>query len=314
MKVRFYTVIISLLICFSETNADSNLNVVVSIKPFHSLVSGVMLGVACPELLLRGNFSPHTYSLKPSDAKKLQYADLVFWGGEALEGFLAKPIISLSKNAEVVSILEINGLKLRSFRSESHIRKSEIFESYRRNLPKNQGAELKAALDPHIWLDPENAKVITQETVKILSNFDPENAQKFQKNGEKIIVRLNELDKQLSSEMSEISDRTYLVLHDAYQYFERRYQLKSAGSITLQLGHFLGVSRLKKVQKMIQTSKVRCIFTEPQYSQKLVKTLLKNTSVKKGILDPIGADILPGPELYFDLMKNLRISLKSCLN
>lgn len=314
MKVRFYTVIISLLICFSETNADSNLNVVVSIKPFHSLVSGVMLGVACPELLLKGNFSPHTYSLKPSDAKKLQYADFVFWGGEALEGFLAKPINLLSKNAEVVSVLEINGLKLRSFSAESHIGKSENFESHSHNLPKNQVAELKAAVDPHIWLDPENAKVITQKTVQILSDFDPENAQKFQKNGEKIIVRLNELDQHLSSEMSEISDRTYLVLHDAYQYFESRYHLKSAGSITLQLEHFLGVSRLKNVQKMIQTSKVRCIFTEPQYSQKLVKTLIKDTSVKRGILDPIGVDILPGPELYFDLLKNLSISLKSCLN
>jgi zinc transport system substrate-binding protein len=314
MKVRFYTVIISLLICFSETNADSNLNVVVSIKPFHSLISGVMLGVARPELLLRGNFSPHTYSLKPSDAKKLQYADLVFWGGEALEGFLAKPISSLSKNAEVFSILGINGLKLRFFSAESHIVKSEIFESYSNNLPKNKGADLKAAVDPHIWLDPENAKVITQKTVRILSDFDPENAQIFQKNGEKIIFRLNELDQQLSSEMSEIPDRTYLVLHDAYQYFESRYQLKSAGSITLQLEHFLGVSRLKKVQKMIKTSKVRCIFTEPQYSQKLVNTLIKDTSVKKGILDPIGADILPGPELYFDLLKNLSISLKSCLN
>ena len=165
-----------------------------------------------------------------------------------------------------------------------------------------------------IWLDPENAKVITQKTVQILSDFDPENAQEFQKNGEKIIVKLNELDQQLSSEMSKLSDRNYLVLHDAYQYFESRYQLKNAGSITLQLEHFLSVSRLKKVQKIIKTSKVRCIFIEPQYSQKLVKTLIKDSSVKKGILDPIGADILPGPELYFDLLKNLSISLKSCLN
>ena len=314
MKVRFYTVIISLLICFSETNADSNLNVVVSIKPFHSLVSGVMLGVARPELLLKGNFSPHTYSLKPSDAKKLQYADFVFWGGEALEGFLSKPISSLSKNAEVVSILEINGLKLRSFRAESHIGKSESFESYSHNHSSDQDSELQSAVDPHIWLDTENVKVITQKIVHILSEFDPENAQKYQRNGEKIFVRINELDQQLSSEISEISDRTYLVLHDAYQYFESRYQLNSVGSITLQLEHFLSVSRLKKVQNMINTNKVRCIFTEPQYSQKLVKALIKGTSVKKGVLDPIGADILPGPELYFDLLKNLSISLRSCLN
>ena len=220
----------------------------------------------------------------------------------------------MSKNAKVVSILEINGLKLRSVRAENHLGKSEKFESYSHNLTKNQVAEMKAAVDPHIWLDPENAKVITQKTVQILSDFDPENAQKFLKNGENIIVRLNELDQHLSLEMSEISDSTYLVLHEAYQYFESRYKLKNKGSITLQLEHFLGVSRLKKVQKMIKTNKVSCIFTEPQYSQKLVKNLIKDTSVKKGILDPIGADILPGPELYFDLMKNLSTSLKSCLN
>ena len=112
-----------------------------------------MLGVARPELLLKGNFSPHTYSLKPSDAEKLQYADFVFWGGETLEGFLAKPINLLSKKADVVSILEIKGLKLKFFRSESHIGKSENFESHSHNLPKNKVAELKTAIDPHIWLD-----------------------------------------------------------------------------------------------------------------------------------------------------------------
>ena len=113
---------------------------------------------------------------------------------------MAKPIRSLSKNAEVISILDINGLMLRSFRAENHLGKSEKFESYSHNLTKNQVAELKAAVDPHIWLDPENAKVITQKTVHILSDFDPENAQKFQKNGENIIVRLNELDQHLLEE------------------------------------------------------------------------------------------------------------------
>ena len=144
--------------------------------------------------------------------------------------------------------------------------------------------------------------------------MDYQKYQKYQKNGVKMIVRINELDQHISSEMSEISDRTYLVLHDAYQYFESRYRLNSSGSITLQLEHFLSVSRLKKVQNMINTNKVRCIFTEPQYSQKLVKALIKGTSVKTGVLDPIGADIIPGPELYFDLLKNLSISLRSCLN
>ena len=314
MRVQFFIAIISILLSFTRSYADSNLNVVVSIKPYHSLVSGVMLGVASPKLLLKGNLSPHSYSLKPSDAEGLQNADIIFWGGENLEVFLAKPLSSLSKKAKVVSMFEMNGLKLKLFRPVNHIGKYENYESYISNLPNDQDSKQKSAVDPHIWLDPENTKVIIKGIVNILSETDPLNAQIYQRNGEKIKVRLNELDQHLSSEMSEISNRTYLVLHDAYQYFENRYQLKNAGSITLNLGHFLGVSRLKKVQNMIKKNEVFCIFTEPQYSQKLVVTLIKGTSVKKGILDPIGSDLKPGPELYFDLMKNLSISLKSCLN
>ena len=314
MKVRFYILIISLLLCFSRTNADSNLNIVVSIKPFHSLVSGVMLGISIPRLLLKGNLSPHRYSMKPSDAEELQYADIIFWGGENLEIFLAKPLSSLSKDAKVFSVLQMDGLMLKSFRSLEYKRKSEIFESYAINLSDEQYIEQHSAVDPHIWLDPENAKVITNRIVNILSEFDPVNAKKYQRNGEKINFRLNELDQQLSSEMRKISDRPYLVLHDAYQYFESRYQLKSAGSITLNLDHLLGVRRLKKVQTMIKRNEVLCIFGEPQYSKKIIEVLIEGTSVKKGILDPIGADLSPGPELYFDLMKNLSISLKSCLN
>ncbi|MBG56333.1 MAG: zinc ABC transporter substrate-binding protein [Deltaproteobacteria bacterium] len=314
MKVRFYLVIISLLLFFSQTNADSNLNVVVSIKPYHSLVSGIMYGIASPKLLLKGNLSPHNYSLKPSDAERLQNADIIFWGGENLEVFLVKPLSSLTKKAKVVSVFEINGLKLKYFRHLNHMGKYENHESYISNISNTQYLEQQSTVDPHLWLDPENAKIITNRIVNVLSEFDPENDKKYQINGEKINVRLNELDKELSAEMREISNRTYLVLHDAYQYYESRYNLKNEGSITIHLDHFIGVSRLRKVQNMIKKNEVFCIFAEPQYSQKIIETLIKGTSVKKGILDPIGSNLLPGPELYFDLMKNLSISLKACLN
>ena len=256
---------ISFFLSFSLANADSSLNIVVSIKPFHSLVSGVMDGVSIPRLLLKGNLSPHRYSMKPSDAEELQYAEIIFWGGENLEIFLTKPISSLSKKAKVISLLQIDGLLLKSFRALRHSGKSEIFESYTSNLSNDQYTEQQLAVDPHIWLDPVNAKIITNRIVKILSEYDPGNSKKYKKNGENINVRLNELDYQLSSEMIEISNRNYLVLHDAYQYFESRYQLKNVGSITFNLDHFLGVRRLKEIQNMIKSNEVLCIFGEPQY-------------------------------------------------
>ena len=292
--------------------AASDLKVVVSIKPFHSLVSTVMQGVSEPALLLNGNNSPHTYSLRPSAAVKLQNADLVFWGGENLEGFLAKPIHSLAAGARVVSFEDTPGLILRPFRSvkewqeldpeskndQDHVKKQEIHR-----LPGN---------DPHIWLDPLNAQKISQNLVQILSEFDPENAQTYRSNGKKTILRLSNLNIQLETKMSSVSSKPYIVFHDAYQYFEKRYQLNPIASVTGNSGTSTSVGRLIDIRKKIKIKKVLCIFTEPQFSPKLVQTVISGTAVKKGILDPIGTRISPGPEMYFTLLNNISHSISTC--
>lgn len=292
--------------------AASDLKVVVSIKPFHSLVSTVMQGVSEPALLLNGNNSPHTYSLRPSAAVKLQNADLVFWGGENLEGFLAKPIHSLAAGARVVSFEDTPGLILRPFRSvkewqeldpeskndQDHVKKREI-----NRLPGN---------DPHIWLDPLNAQKITQYLVQILSEFDPKNAQTYHSNGKKTILRLSDLNIQLETKMSSVSSKPYIVFHDAYQYFEKRYQLNPIASVTVSSGTSTSVGRLIDIRKKIKIKKVLCIFTEPQFSPKLVQTVISGTAVKKGILDPIGTSISPGPEMYFTLLNNISHSISTC--
>ena len=292
--------------------AASDLKVVVSIKPFHSLVSTVMQGVSEPALLLNGNNSPHTYSLRPSAAVKLQNADLVFWGGENLEGFLAKPIHSLAAGARVVSFEDTPGLILRPFRSvkewqeldpeskndQDHVKKRKI-----NRLPGN---------DPHIWLDPLNAQKITQYLIQILSKFDPENSQTYHSNGKKTILRLSDLNIQLETKMSSVSSKPYIVFHDAYQYFEKRYQLNPIASVTVSSGTSTSVGRLIDIRKKIKIKKVLCIFTEPQFSPKLVQTVISGTAVKKGILDPIGTRISPGPEMYFTLLNNISHSISTC--
>lgn len=314
MKAGFCFIFILLLVCLTETNAGSNLNVVVSIKPFHSLVSGIMLGVSRPVLLLNGKISPHAYSLRPSDAAKLQKADLVIWGGETFESFLAKPIRSLAKKAKQVSVQETPGLKLWPVVTGNDSIKSGQTTNQKNDDSSEHRHDMSSVADPHIWLDPYNAKVIAQNIVRILSDLDPVNEQIYHSNGEITVSRLDELDQQLITEMNEISDQGYLVFHNAYQYFERRYRLNTFGSLTYQMGHALSVSRLREVQKTIKINQIRCIFTEPQYPQKLVQTLIEGTSMKIGSLDPIGYDIHPGPELYFILLKNLSLSLRSCLD
>ena len=292
--------------------AASDLKVVVSIKPFHSLVSSVMQGVSKPALLLNGNNSPHTYSLRPSAAVKLQNADLVFWGGENLEGFLAKPIHSLAAGAWVFSFEDTPGLILRPFRSGKEWQKLDHESENDQDHLKKQEIHRLPGNDPHIWLDPLNAQKIIQNLVQILSDLDPENENTYHSNGKKTILQLSDLNIQLETKMSLVSSKSYIVFHDAYQYFEKRYKLNPIASVTSSSGHSTSVGRLIDIRKKIKIKNVLCIFTEPQFSPKLVETVISGTAVKTGILDPIGTSIPPGPEMYFTLLNNISHSISTC--
>ncbi|MBT3717056.1 MAG: zinc ABC transporter solute-binding protein [Deltaproteobacteria bacterium] len=312
IKTGICLIIVIPLLCFNLAMAASDLKVVVSIKPFHSLVSSVMQGVSKPALLLNGNNSPHTYSLRPSAAVKLQNADLVFWGGENLEGFLAKPIHSLAAGAWVFSFEDTPGLILRPFRSGKEWQKLDHESENDQDHLKKQEIHRLPGNDPHIWLDPLNAQKIIQNLVQILSDLDPENANTYHSNGKKTILQLSDLNIQLETKMSLVSSKSYIVFHDAYQYFEKRYKLNPIASVTASSGHSTSVGRLIDIRKKIKIKNVLCIFTEPQFSPKLVETVISGTTVKTGILDPIGTSIPPGPEMYFTLLNNISHSISTC--
>jgi zinc transport system substrate-binding protein len=250
--------------------------------------------------------------LRPSAAVKLQNADLVFWGGENLEGFLAKPIHSLAAGAWVFSFEDTPGLILRPFRSGKEWQKLDHESENDQDHLKKQEIHRLPGNDPHIWLDPLNAQKIIQNLVQILSDLDPENANTYHSNGKKTILRLSDLNIQLETKMSSVSSKSYIVFHDAYQYFEKRYKLNPIASVTASSGHSTSVGRLINIRKKIKIKNVLCIFTEPQFSPKLVQTVISGTTVKTGILDPIGTSIPPGPEMYFTLLNNISHSISTC--
>jgi len=292
--------------------SSSDLKVLVTIKPFHSIVSGIMFGVAEPILLLKGNSSPHSHSLLPSNAKKLQETNIIFWGGKNLEGFLEKPIKTLATGAKSVPFLETEGIIKLNLRKIIQTKKYNNQNENGDRLVFNKSRE--AGIDPHIWLDPQNAKKIAKKIIHVLSEFDPKNREKFNQNGEAYISRLDELNNKLKVEMKEISAKPYVVFHDAYQYFEKRYNLNIIGSLTTNVSFGASVRRLKKIQKIIKEEKIRCIFSEPQYSKKLVKTIVKGREIRIVNLDPLGVNLTVGPELYFNLINNIAVSFKRCLS
>ena len=242
-KIPVILSILSLLTSFSSANAETK--VVASIKPIHSLASYLMDGIGKPDLIVDGYASPHGFALKPSHAKMLQEADIVFWVGEDLENFLEKPLGSIAKKAEKIELLEIKGLTKLKFRErnifeehddhghDEHAKKDDDHddhdhdkEGHKEDDHDKEGHDehgheghAHGEYDPHIWLDPMNAKVILSEMAEHLIENDPKNEAKYKENLKKAHKDLDKLTKKVKSDLNK--DFRSIVFHDAYQYFEK---------------------------------------------------------------------------------------------
>lgn len=264
--------------------------VVTSIMPVHSLVAGVMAGIGQPRVIVTNAGSPHTYALKPSDARLLGRAAIVFWIGPTVEAFLEKPIRVLTKGARVVTLLEAPGLTLLPLRSSD-----------------------RGAIDPHIWLDPVNAGVLAGVIARALGDVDAGNRMRYAANARNLVRRLKALEAELRDRLRPVRDRPMVVFHDAYQYFEKRFGLRAVTAITPSPQHRPGAGRLGEVRQAIETSGTRCVFTEPQFGASVLRPLTEGTGAKSATLDPLGRGLEAGPDLYFELLRRNASSIIDCM-
>jgi zinc transport system substrate-binding protein len=285
--------------------------VVVSIKPIHSLVASVMHGVGEPVLLVRGGASPHSYTMKPSDAKALSAADLVVWVGPELEGFLEKPLQANAPKATRLTLMDLKSLTLLQAREggawEPHDHGHEHHDH------KDHAHEDHEELNSHIWLDPANARAIVTATADALAAKDPADAEVYRTNADRTLQALDALDAELKATLAPLKDKPFVVFHDAYQYFEAHYDLSAVGSITVSPDRRPSAKRLSAIRAKIAGLNAACVFSEPQFEPTLVRTVVEGTRAKTGVLDPEGADLPEGEALYPTLMRNLAASLRGCL-
>ncbi|MBF0353863.1 MAG: zinc ABC transporter substrate-binding protein [Alphaproteobacteria bacterium] len=279
--------------------------VVASIAPLHSLAASVMAGVGEPELLLQANASAHDFSLKPSQVRILQRADLVLWVGPEFESFLTKPVTSLGGKGRVLTMSDLPGmLKLK-------MRKGDFWESHAHGEGHNVASSFET--DGHLWLDIGNAKLFAAALADRLSIIDPLHAGLYQRNASALALRLNLLDSHLKVQLAPLAARPYVVFHDAFQYFEKRYGLSPLGSITHD-ERKPSAKALAALRGKISDSGGACIFKEPQASPRLAEILAEGLRVRIGSLDDLGAGLKPGPQMFDSLMTGLADSLKECLD
>ena len=341
--------------------ARADVKVVASVKPVHSLVASVMSGVGKPGIIVEKGESPHTFAMRPSQARMLQKADVVFWIGPQIESFLSKPLEAIASKAKVVELVDTAGLTKLELREggafEAHDdhddhghghghSKGKHDDHHKKKKAKHKGHDhddhkkkKKAGhddkhdhghhkkeasghdhghdhgeFDAHVWLDPANGQVLVKEIAKVLGGADPANKAKYEANANETVRKLKALEIAVKGELKSVTSKGFIVFHDAYQNFEKRFGLSATGSITVSPEVVPGAKRIRELRAKIKKTGVVCVFAEPQFEPRLVATLIEGTKAKSGVLDPHGVSLTNGPELYFDLLRNMSASFKTCLS
>ena len=317
--------------------------VATDIAPVHSLVAQVMGDLGEPALIVQPGASPHGYSMRPSEARALNEADLVVWIGEALTPWLEGPIETLGEGAGKIELMSVEGTILYDYREgatfgahdhahgdgdhdHAHGDKDHDHDhDHAKEHKDHDHAEKKddhsghdhaghdhSGHDSHAWLDPVNARLWLGVIAAELSRLDPDNAAAYAANAAAGQAGIDALQAEITTMLAPVSDKGFVVFHDAYQYFERRFDLAAAGAITLSDASTPSAGRIAELRDAVATMGAACVFAEPQFDKRLIDTVFAG-SARVGLLDPLGQDLAPGVALYPQMMRGMATSFADCL-
>ena len=301
---RLFSVFVAFVAVFLLTGtAQAEVKVLTSIKPLQLIAAAVQDGVATPEVLLPPGASPHNYALRPSDVRKVQSVDLLYWIGPDMEGFL--PRVLSGRSLPSVAVQDLPGLKLRHFGADNHSHAEEADEHDHDHRP--------GSLDAHLWLSPANARVIADKMAGDLSAADPANAQRYQSNAKAFDERLGALDQRLKKRLANVEGKPYFVFHEAFDYFEDAYGLKHAGVFAVAAEVQPGAQHVAAMRKRLQEVGKTCVFSEPPLRPRLAETLVAGLPVKLAELDALGGYTPATAQGYEQVLEKLGDDLAGCL-
>lgn len=293
--------------------------VATDVAPVHAIVAAVMAGIGAPHLLVPPGASEHSYALRPSDAAALDAADLVVWVGPELTPWLAAPLATLAGDASLLTLTKAPGLRLAPARAggafEAHAHGGRDEDAGHDDEPDGDGrAEAgHGAVDPHVWLDPDNAAAIAAAAAEALAAADPAHAETYRANAAAFAAETAALSAEVEARVAPLRGRPYVVFHDAYRYFEDRFGLPATGAIAATDAEAPSPARLAEIRALVEGAGAACVFAEPQFDPKLVATIVEGTKARPGTLDAVGFGLEPGPGLYPALIARMAEGLAACL-
>nr|WP_301300026.1 zinc ABC transporter substrate-binding protein [Pseudomonas chlororaphis] len=288
---------------FVISSAQAEVRVLTSIKPLQLIAAAVQDGIAVPEVLLPPGASPHNYALRPSDVRKVQSVELLYWIGPDMESFL--PRVLKGRTLPSLAVQDLPGLKLRHFAEDNHSHAEEADEHDHDHRP--------GSLDAHLWLSPVNARVIADRMAADLSAADPANAARYQSNAKAFDQRLDALDDRLKARLAPIAGKPYFVFHEAFDYFEDAYGLKHAGVFSVAAEVQPGAQHVAAMRARLQQVGKTCVFSEPPLRPRLAETLVAGLPVKLAELDALGGYTPATAQGYEQVLEKLGNDLAGCL-
>jgi len=330
--IKFFS-ILALFICTGvNVFATETTGVISTIQPINSLVSAVIGNTGKSITIIPSEQSPHDFKLKPSDVKVLQNGNIIFYVSNHLESSITKVFKNLPKNIKLINLMEESGVNHLAIRDndawerhdhhghddhddhDKHGKKHDDHDDHDKHGKKHDDHDdHEKEDDVHVWLSPDNAIKIVQKVNKVLSLYFPENSKIYNDNTTKFIDKIRNLKMELVKELSPIKNKPYIVFHDAYQYFEKTFELNAVGSVALEGDIASSPKQISFIKDKIVKSMALCVFQEPQFDSKLVKIVVEGTDAKIGTLDPLGVNISENKDFYLQLITNMAKSLKECL-
>ena len=288
--------------------------VVTSLKPLGFIASAIADGVTETQVLLPDGASEHDYSLRPSDAKRLQNADLVVWIGPEMEAFMNKSTQSIPE-AKKVTIAQLDGVKPLLMKGaddddDDHAAEGEHDHAH---AEKGDAHHHHGDYNMHLWLSPEIARLSAVAIHDKLVELMPQSRARLDANLKDFEANLATTDKQVANELAPVKGKGYFVFHDAYGYYEKHYGLTPLGHFTVNPEIQPGAQRLHQIRTQLVEQKATCVFAEPQFRPAVVESVARGTSVRMGTLDPLGTNIKLGKTSYSEFLSQLANQYASCL-
>ena len=298
---------------FGTVSADVP-QVTTDIPATHSLVTRVMAGIGMPDLIVNQGASPHDYSLRPSNAASLEAADLVFWINSGLTPWLEGALKTLAADAKVIELMDTKGSTVLPYREgttfEAHSHELKRDEERHTTTQNRNGT---ANIDPHGWLDPDNGKTWLDVIATELSKIDPDNADIYFDNVTQGKTDIDAVISEIEATLAAFRGTNFIVYHDAYQYFEKRFDVLAAGSISLGDVSDPSPARIAEIHQTVEDLDMTCVFSEPQFNPELVATVVDGAKAKARVIDPLGTRLTLGVDFYLNLLRDIAQTMASCL-